>query len=67
VIRCGLCGRNLLIGEAFGHWRADGAGSEQIVCHLCEEEAERIGWAQLDRAPARHTSLTATWHVRKVA
>ena len=37
MITCALCGRNMLIGEAFGHWRAEGAGSEQVVCKLCEK------------------------------
>ena len=46
----------MLLGEAFGHWRADGAGSEQVVCRLCEDEAERIGWVRLDRPPERRTS-----------
>jgi hypothetical protein len=64
---CALCRRSLLIGEAFGHWRADGAGTEQVVCRLCEEDAERIGWARVDRPPERRTTLGATWHARKVA
>jgi hypothetical protein len=67
MITCSICGRSLLVGEAFGHWRADGAGSEHVVCHLCEEEAERIGWAQLDRPPERRTTVAPNWHVRKVA
>ena len=46
----------MLLGEAFGHWRADGAGSEQVVCRLCEEEAERLGWVRIDRPPERRTS-----------
>jgi hypothetical protein len=57
----------MLLGEAFEHWRADGAGSEQVVCRLCEDEAERLGWARLDRPPERRTTLGSTWHARKVA
>ena len=64
---CGLCGRTLLLGEAFGHWRADGAGTEHAVCRLCELEAERLGWARLERPPERRTSMNPTWHARKVA
>ena len=56
-----------MIGEAFGHWRADGAGSEQVVCKLCEDGAEENGWARLDRPPERRTTLAPTWHARKVA
>jgi hypothetical protein len=67
MITCTLCGRSLLLGEAFGHWRADGAGSEQVVCHLCEEEAERLGWVRLDTPPERRTTVGPTWHARKVA
>jgi hypothetical protein len=67
MITCALCARNLLLGEAFGHWRVDGAGSEQIVCRLCEEEAEGLGWARLERPPDRRTTLGPTWHARKVA
>jgi hypothetical protein len=59
MISCDLCGRTMLLGEAFEHWRADGAGSERVVCRLCEEEAERVGWVR--------TSLGSTWHARKVA
>jgi hypothetical protein len=57
----------MLLGEAFGHWRADGVGSEQAVCRLCEEEAERVGWVRLERPPERRTSMNPTWHARKVA
>jgi hypothetical protein len=57
----------MLVGEAFGHWRADGAGSEEIVCHLCEEEADRLGWARLDQPPDRRTTVGSTWHARRVA
>jgi hypothetical protein len=57
----------MLLGEAFGHWREDGAGSEQVVCCLCEEEAERLGWARLERPPERQTTVGSTWHARKVA
>jgi 3-hydroxyacyl-CoA dehydrogenase len=67
MITCALCRRNMLLGEAFGHWRADGAGSEQVVCRLCEENAERRGWARLDRPPERRTTLGSTRHARKVA
>jgi hypothetical protein len=57
----------MLLGEAFDYWRADGAGSEEAVCRLCAEDAERRGWAQLDRPPDRRTTLGGTWHARKVA
>ncbi len=67
MITCALCGRTMLLGEAYAHWRADGAGSEQVVCRLCEDEAERIGWVRLDRPPERRTTLGSTWHARKVA
>jgi hypothetical protein len=67
MVTCALCGRNMLLGEAFGHWRADGAGSEQVVCRLCEDEAERRGWARIDRPPERRTTLNPSWHARKVA
>jgi hypothetical protein len=67
MITCAVCDRSLLLGETFGHWRADGAGSEEVVCHLCEEEAERRGWARLDRPPDRRTTVGSTWHARKVA
>ena len=67
MIMCGLCDRNLLLGEAFGHWRPVGAGSEEVVCHLCEDEADRRGWARLDRPPERRTTVGSTWHARKVA
>jgi hypothetical protein len=62
-----MCGRNLLLGEAFGHWRADGVGSEGVVCRLCEESAEGLGWVRLERPPERRTTVGATWHARKVA
>jgi hypothetical protein len=67
MVTCALCGRNMLLGEAFGYWRADGAGSEQVVCRLCEDEAERRGWARIDRPPERRTTLKPSWHARKVA
>ena len=57
----------MLLGEAFGHWRADGAGSEQVVCHLCEEEAEHLDWVRLETPPERRTTVGPTWHARKVA
>jgi hypothetical protein len=57
----------MLLGEAFEHWRADGAGTEEPVCRLCEAEAERLGWARLDRPPQRRTTLNPTSHARKVA
>jgi len=67
MITCGLCGRNMLLGEAYGHWRAEGAGSEQVVCALCEEDAERKGWVQIEGGLTRRTSVSPTWHARKVA
>ncbi len=57
----------MLLGEAFGHWRADGAGTEQVVCRLCEEDAERAGWVRIDRPAERRTTVGPTWHARKVA
>jgi hypothetical protein len=57
----------MLLGEKFGHWRADGAGTEAPVCRLCEDEAEHRGWARLDTPPERRTRLNSTWHARKVA
>ncbi len=67
MITCALCGRNLLLGEAFGHWRTDGAGSEQVVCRLCEDVADGNGWVRLERPPERRTTVGPTWHARKVA
>lgn len=57
----------MLIGEVFSHWRADGVGSEQPVCRLCETEAERLGWGRVERPDERRTTLGSTWHARKVA
>ena len=67
MVTCSLCGRSMLLGEAFAHWRVDGAGTEEAVCRLCEEEAERRGWARLGRPPERRTTLGPTWHARRVA
>jgi hypothetical protein len=67
MITCALCERSVLLGEAFGYWRVDGTGTEQVVCSLCEEEADRLGWARLERSPERRTTLGPTWHARKVA
>jgi hypothetical protein len=67
MVTCALCDRSMLLGEAFEHWRSDGAGSEHAVCRLCEDEAERLGWARLDKPPERQTTLGSTWHARKVA
>ncbi len=68
MITCALCGRSLLVGEAFQHFRADGAvGSEVPVCRLCEEDAEAEGWARVERAPQRQTTVGPHEHVRKVA
>ena len=57
----------MLLGEAFGYWRADGVGTEHAVCRLCEEDAERRGWVRIDRPPERRTTVAPTWHARKVA
>jgi hypothetical protein len=57
----------MLVGEAFSHWRADGAGSEQVVCRLCEDEAERVEWVRVERPPERRTTVAPNWHARKVA
>jgi hypothetical protein len=67
MVTCAICGRSVLLGEAFGHWRADGVGSEQVVCRLCEEDAECAGWARLERPSERRSTVARTWHVRKVA
>ena len=64
---CALCGRSMLLGEAFGYWHADGVGTEQAVCRLCEEGAARRGWVRIDRPPERRTTVGSTWHARKVA
>jgi hypothetical protein len=65
MVTCALCGRSMLLGEAFEHWRADGAGTEEPVCRLCADEAERLGWARLDKPPERRTTLNPTWHARR--
>lgn len=67
MITCVLCGRSMLLGEAFGQWRTDGTGSEQVVCRLCEDEAERRGWVRVEGPPGRRTTVGPTWHARKVA
>jgi hypothetical protein len=67
MVTCAVCGRTLLLGEAFDHWRADGVGSEHAVCRLCEDEAESRGWARLEGPPQRRTTVGTTWHARKVA
>jgi hypothetical protein len=67
MITCALCARSMLVGEAFGHWRTDGSGTEEIVCSLCQETAERLDWVRLDRPPDRRTTVGPTWHARKVA
>lgn len=67
MITCDLCARSMLLGEAFGYWRGDGVGTERVVCRLCEESAERVGWVRVDRPPDRRTTVGPTWHARKVA
>jgi hypothetical protein len=67
MITCAVCARSLLVGEAFGNWRTDGAGSERTVCRLCEEEADRLGWARVDEPPRRRTTVGPSWHARRVA
>jgi hypothetical protein len=67
VVTCALCGRTILLGEAFQHWRTQGAGSEAAVCALCDEEAELHGWARVERPPERQSSVGPHNHVRKVA
>ncbi len=67
MITCARCARSLLLGEAFGHWRVDGAGTEQVVCRLCEDEVERLGWVRVEREPERRTTLGTTRHARRVA
>lgn len=57
----------MLLGEAFGHWRTDGVGTEELVCALCEERAEELGWVRLEQPPDRRTTVGPTWHARKVA
>ena len=67
MITCSICRRTMLIGEAFGQWRTDGSGTEQVVCALCEEDAERKGWVQVEGGLTRQTTASTTWHARKVA
>ena len=67
MITCTICGRTMLVGEAFGHWRTDGSGTEQVVCALCEEDAERKGWVQVEGGLTRRTTASPTWHARRVA
>ena len=67
MVTCAICVRTMLLGERFGHWRSDGSGTEVPVCRLCEEAAERRGWARIDRPPERRTTMSQTWHARKVA
>jgi hypothetical protein len=62
-----MCGRTLLLGEKFGNWRPDGAGSEQVVCALCEDGAEKKGWVRVEGGVTRRTTVGSTWHARKVA
>jgi hypothetical protein len=57
----------MLLGENFDHWRSDGSGTEVPVCRLCTPDAEKRGWAQVDRPPERRTTLNGTRHARKVA
>lgn len=66
MITCVLCGRTILLGEAFQHWRAEGAGTEVVVCALCEEDAEAEGWARVERPPGRQSSV-GPQHVKRVA
>jgi hypothetical protein len=66
VVTCALCGRTILLGEAFQHWRVEGAGTETAVCVLCEDEAEAQGWARVEQPPGRQSSVGPN-HVRKVA
>jgi len=67
MVTCSICSRTMLLGETFGQWRADGAGSEVVVCALCAEEAEKRGWVQVEGGAARRTTAGSTWHARKVA
>ena len=67
VVTCVLCERSILVGEAFQHWRVEGAGTEVAVCALCQEEADGLGWARVERAPERQTTVAPHEHVRKVA
>lgn len=67
MVTCSICGRTMLLGEAFGHWRTDGTGSEQVVCALCEQDADTKGWVRVEGGPTRRTTAGPTWHVRKVA
>jgi hypothetical protein len=39
---CAICGRTILAGERV-HGFADG-GEERLVCELCVDRAERLGW-----------------------
>jgi hypothetical protein len=62
---CHLCRRSLLMGERYRLWTGRGVG-ERIVCRLCEEDAEQVGWVRLDR-PAERELGSSIWHARKVA
>jgi hypothetical protein len=66
MVKCNVCGRHVLLGEEFTLYRVDGVGSEQPVCPLCADEAERRGWARVEQV-GRRTSAAPIWHVRKVA
>jgi len=34
---------------------------------VTEDEADRLGWARLDRPPERRTTVGSTWHARRGA
>jgi hypothetical protein len=62
---CLRCRRHLLTGEAFRLW-TNGGAAERPVCRLCESDAERAGWARLER-PLQREKGSQIWHARKVA
>jgi hypothetical protein len=47
---CAICGRSILRGEA-GVEYSTPDGTVTLVCALCEERAEGLGWVRADLAP----------------
>ena len=42
--RCGVCRRTILTGERPARFRDERQRALQLVCTLCVERAERLGW-----------------------